>query len=482
MVLPIPRYIYVGIKTNENGKQLTIRDSFYSKDIIGDKKHKRSDVVVVSAKQTENISFILKNNFNDNKEIIDKLYVQPISEYPSSCGLNSSGAFSVALTLGIMYKLKKIEQKTIDDWAKSNVSRIIKTKEFLTLFKCSWEIENIFHSDENGVVGGSGVGAFSSIVGSPQGVPLFYFRLDSGTELNLKQFTEQHKIFGFRLDEVICSKDLHSLQDFLWKKNSFLLFCAGKRSPTYSIYPKAVKDYEEMWQSIGNVAKELCGPLIDKNWQNSSSIKSEREDKERIPLLFKMIKEPKITSDNIVEHYWKTIGAICIHGTISLLDKEKRNIRNITNIIKFNQSFLSPLGLLTEDMEEICNHIYDRNPRKPIGIKITGTGKGGDLFIIGDIKTIKNIHDAIKTGKIFEETRLCKCNERCDYRKDDVIHFYSDPDEEPENCAEARIVWPNSLEDNASKTRLIDPGHSENDTKVTKTNMFQHKPKEHITL
>lgn len=467
LVMPIPRYIYIGIMKNKNQSTLKIRESIFSDDIneprhaslaSADRDIFSDDIdeqkprdAFVKSEQIETISTILQKNFNDHQKTIDQLSVQPISDYPTRCGLNSSGAFSVALTLGIMSMFGEINQEKISKWAESKVGKFVEDEKFKKLFNCSWEIENIFHSKA-----GSGVGVFSSIVGSPKGVPLVYSQLKPQPKQDSERTTtKERKIFGFRLDEIISDEQrLTDLKHFIWRRMPFLIFCAGVRPSTEDAFEKELKKFKKEWRLTAGEVQKNYKPLIeDKNlvWQNYSLPAPDS-------LVFKMINNPTQTSNWIMEHYWKTIGAVCIHGTIKLLNMDSKNF---IEIIKFNQNFLSPLNVLTPTMEKTCNEFYSQfdnldhgNVKGHIGIKITGSGKGGDLIIIGDSQTMTKINKHFKEnienlcGKCTD-SKICKHPEM-------VLHFYSDGAEEKAESASIVIHKPldDALETKKNETEL----------------------------
>lgn len=445
LVMPVPKYRFIGIKRNNEQTELDIENPIF---LEKDEKNRIKEVktgIKVTEDQRKDLYKILQKNFKKHEKEIKNLTISQVLEFPTSCGLNSSGAFAVALTLGIMELFEEINKKDFEDSFKSQrINSLINlNSDFNRLFKCSWEIENTLDHGEIG----SGVGVFSSIAGSPDGTPLLYTRLDTIENI------ADRKILGCRLSELIPDDELEKFQTFLWGKMSFLVFCTGHRQSTdETLKNDESTEFRTGWKNVANLIKHF----ESENFSDKNILSTKADEIE----------------EKALRHYWETVGSICLYGTSKLLngmdDKDDKAVEDIVKTIKFNQNFLIPLNLLTTKMEQICSDIYAYTYRENvnIGIKITGAGRGGDLVVVGKNEDVKKVEEHLRKQRICEkgeDCRTCKTKRHLDF-----IHFdsnnYGIVTTQPAKILHSKILSIDQTE--LVKNESAEGGYSTDDLKI----------------
>ena len=170
---PVALYVYTGVrKTKNGGIRIVKRDGQLGLYRVNPNRVKEIEFDVFKPVNAVNdIESLLTKKFpNKNAEIC--LYLTA----PSGCGLATSGAVGVTISLALRWLFSSKEDrkkvhKVMQDLNKHNrnLSELIQADIFERIYRLAWKIDSIFHDYKS-----SGVNAFASLVGSPHSLPVIY--------------------------------------------------------------------------------------------------------------------------------------------------------------------------------------------------------------------------------------------------------------------------------------------------------------------
>ena len=205
ITMPIPMYVYLGVKgCNTAGIYIKL-NSYISGDVVGEK-------IVLVKKAKQQLLTTLSEIFHLDTAGIK---IQALFSFPYKVGLNSSGAMSALMVLALQNLFDP--KSCIFDVCETPVQDLMQDSTFKKRFMLARRVENVIHGPD-----GSGVGAFSSLVGSPHGTPLLYMKRSS-----------PEKFTGCNISEILSSEEQKHLYDFIWKENLFLaVYSNEERRPT----------------------------------------------------------------------------------------------------------------------------------------------------------------------------------------------------------------------------------------------------------
>lgn len=358
LYMPIPLYLYLGLKRT-NYKEINIEvwsrsPNYHLKDRFGEFKWKN--------REKEELERKIKEIFDDRKYHTG-YNISALVEIPSRCGLNSSGAFSAALSLASTIDNEGCGLGKILKWSK--IDKLIKLRKdslfndiFDVAWKIDWKIQN----------GSSGIGPFASLVGS-NGSPIIYFIEKSKTE-NYKQ----RKWYAWFLSEILKGREMEVFARY-W----FSLIYSGEYSRTSDAFSTLQKTIERSSENVyifmGEILKEISDIIEEKDLESISTPLRH--------LLEEGLKQNPDFGGNGIENVKRYLleKIFGVMGGFSLIA-----ISNIihqpdvlTSMINAYQTVLSSLRLSTKEINEICNVF---SSLEGVGVKLTGSGGGGDVLVI----------------------------------------------------------------------------------------------------
>ncbi len=132
----LPLRIYIGLKPNNIGAFRLVDFKEFTAT-----KFKFFSINFKEFNFTQVFSHI--NTIKKAKQGYD-VYI--VSEIPVSCGLNSLGALSAALSLLFYIVEGKVDKNKIDSWSGTMASKIISDADFNLVFRLAWKLNAILHS------------------------------------------------------------------------------------------------------------------------------------------------------------------------------------------------------------------------------------------------------------------------------------------------------------------------------------------------
>jgi len=356
LYMPIPLYLYLGVKVKDKGRESLSLDLYTLDPASGDpkvgtiKKYSWETEIRFRKEDIESeISKLL------NEEGYSASYeITVVSEIPPKCGLNSSGAFSAAISTAINLIEGRISPYEIESWQTSSLSLLKKNEIFNKIFKLAWKIDELIQSES------SGIGPFASLVGSPEGVPIVYFLSE-----------DKKDYYAYYLTEIAGKNVIN-----VFKTCRFALIYSGRQSFTKEALKETKSRIYESSTYLFPFIRELDS-------KNISSNKLETPLGRLLGLLKSSNNEDyHLLIDNVIEYLRKRIygvlGGFSLIGISNIREPIGRLIEDMMNVY---QSVLSALGVSTEEIEEICYTFR----KIGVGAKLTGSGKGGDVVIFSRI-------------------------------------------------------------------------------------------------
>lgn len=279
------------------------------------------------------------------------------SGIPSSCGLGSSGALAVCLVLAVEW-LRGEEARTEINAVLSMLADssrclpdIAAGNSFSALFRRALMIENLYHECA------SGANPFSSLVGSPTGLPIVFNRSESQIE---KGFAEQdeNKPMSF------WGNDLADMSETVNRTNFQL-----RLSAYYSSMDKITKtSVENVWR-WGDSLRQDVGPRL-------------KELRTRFPNSLAACPEHAV--DDPSRYYFDTLGYL----SFQLLDAMRnviwhgtRHLDDVITIVnRMRYAHLSgPSELVPGDLEDLLRAVPKDSST---AAKVAGAGGGGDVLVL----------------------------------------------------------------------------------------------------
>lgn len=388
----IPLYAYVGIEYKSYEK--------FEFEVKGVRKDVSTGLEDLTAEQVEPITQWYEESrvekfleFWRKKNKQDYLKIKIWFEVPPKCGLNSSGAIAVALS-GLLQILetKKEKRQTlmgkINGWRNKSIEELKEDTIFNMVFRKAWILDDCSHNFSS-----SGMGPFSSLVGSPNGDLLLYFTQKKG-------FGSTHLINRLNKNDIeLRPEDFEQVA-----KKSRKIDWWAKRLPLkkkmkeslgvaviYCGTPKDTGDILGQLEKIYSVPiEDLIASFTDifpeKTFKRFTDLARPMSD------FTKQYHEPPLDS----EFYAKSLFNESL-GLLSwmLVQRIKLdNLHELADHVKTINRFLDFYGVFRGKLVELYEAIKEING--DVGVKLTGAGGGGDLLVLGDRDSIEGIENNIK--------------------------------------------------------------------------------------
>jgi mevalonate kinase len=391
----VPLYAYVGIKYG-NYKKFEFEVRGIQKDVnvgLEDVAVEKMEPITQWYEQ-KRVEKYLEFWKGKNKEQYFKIKIW--FQVPPKCGLNSSGAISTALA-GLLQILEceKAKRgaimKKINTWGNKPIEELKEDKIFNAIFRKAWILDDCSHNFSS-----SGMGPFSSLVGSPNGDLILYFTQKKG-------FNSTHPINRFaKNSEDLKPEDYEQVGEEIIKIDWWSIRLPLK---------------QKIKEALG-VAVIYCGSPKD-----TGNILAELEKRYKIPVenlrdLFSAIftggkykeftKVARPISDFLkdypkppldTEFYAKSIFCEPLGLLSWILVKilDKGNLDELLTHITTINKYLDFYGVFNDELSKLFRAIKEINSN--VGIKLTGAGGGGDLVVFGDRDSIEGVENQINKDK-----------------------------------------------------------------------------------
>ena len=341
----IPRRVYVGIEPTSGGE---VKIGSFLTFSSMDKKF-------ISSFIEEPVATKLLTYLKEWPEIkMGGIILHILSEIPYGRGMNSSGAFAVALATALHIFWKKLDPEEIKKWRYLPTNKLLKKQSFHHLLNASWKLESIFHGDLT-----SGATVISPMIGGDYPTICFppHQDIDHAQDHWLTHYKhlDNKKITAARLNEFFKFKSLPS-----WSFDYGLIYSGESRS-TSAIVQTAITRRRELFDVLKNASQlNLPKPYSMPNTHSwSSYMDALKINSLEILLNFKEVFE-KGLSEKVMHDFFISIN----------------RYQDLLNVVTFHSAAI----------ESIENHlrqiVFDYGNEYGIGIKTTGGGlKGNILFV-----------------------------------------------------------------------------------------------------
>ncbi|MFA5967117.1 MAG: hypothetical protein WC805_01185 [Patescibacteria group bacterium] len=278
-----------------------------------------------------------------------------LSEIPMSCGLNTVGAFSVALATVFFMALKQLTSEDILEWSQITTSQLSKNTRFNQMFRLAWKINSIIHGKTYPAIRTFSPAARTAL-------PIFCCSPKTTDQNNVTNDINQLSYWGGDLSEIITKQ--HTLN---WPIDILLINSGENRSTGLTSNTTG-----EVRYSLDAVAQEI-----------QQHLESVVNDKRHNFLHNISIK------DFLWFNYLNALSTVAIeilnslHHVFNLYSEE--SIRNLSRAVRKHNYSLRLLTLTTPRIQELSIAIRDYTQTfcsMKAGIKLTGGGQGGDLLVV----------------------------------------------------------------------------------------------------
>jgi len=325
------------------------------------------------------------------------LKVKVISEIPIKCGLNSSGAFAAAFSTAFYLLKGEISQADIQEWRalvrNNNIQSLKDDENFMKVFKLAYLIDKEIQGNT------SGIGPFASLIGSPEGKPFMYFRYVP--VLNYKYFTSvdtkriENNIDIFdKFYAFYVKKSIKDSKPTSTSPGSFLILVySGIQSET----SEAFSAYNDKLASFNTTIIQLSSKLRNNLDGTSNQIQLDINNEFYLvsPLRTYLVLEDDDTTRNYLDsRFMGILGGYALAG-IGEFEKDPTSPEVFALMGQYHD-LLKTLELSSQKIDKLKRIIdskseeyLEEHPEKRergeagVGVKLTGSGGGGDLIIWG---------------------------------------------------------------------------------------------------
>lgn len=335
---PKPEYNYRELRTGKKVNQHVLYDT--------------GKVERVKDSLTEFLDEVLDDRFGFS--------IKVRSDIPPSCGLNSSGAFSAALSACANLITNRVSHVGMKTWKDRSLPSLLRDKEFGRVFRLAIRFEQDIHKYT------SGCGPFVSLVGAPDQLPVVY-SIPSLRKVEPADTVERVSTGArsIRLSSLISlpSKqgvDHHTrlVSNNLWGK--FALAYSGMqrmRGPNVSI-PDVAEIEERLAEGVERLSDILHDSRIPQSDLPSSLTDLVRANSKQYGS----------------RRLWNTFGSLAITMMKNIIEWHDEDL---TDVIEITEGLLSYLRKVPENIENASAGLRVEG----ITSKITGAGNGGDLVL-----------------------------------------------------------------------------------------------------
>jgi len=337
-------------------------------------------------------------SFLDNylKERNFGLIISTISEIPIGCGLNTSGAFAVALATAILLLNKKLSLQDIVNFQKTPISQLSQNENFDKVFRLAWKIECILHGDIS-----SGTTAFTPFIFGDY--PVVYFSEKRGGAFDdlapgcrfpkniAGQYDVLDKIFyqGISFNELFKFKTLPS-----WPIDFGLIYSGDVR--TTATTNIAVEEVRDILKDCSFLNQKIFGKYLEnKPYPDFYNIGLEKE--------WRKLWDKYIDALNVA--VLETLNAF---GVILKEGLTTEGIKKFFRAINSQHLILKVINLSSPILDYIGDFIQKEVKRLKdeygAGCKLLGSGKKGDILFAVAYHGLRDSIDRI-IKQMREETK-----------------------------------------------------------------------------
>lgn len=300
--------------------------------------------------------------------------IHSLCEVSPGNGLSASGAFAAALSTALLLHNGKIVRDDIQEWQKTRTYRLPQNHSFDKTFRQAWKFSSLLH---DGISTGSA--AFTSFVGSVY--PIVYYSERRGgltvtsndprVPLNIRDnYAILDRLFygGLALDELFNWKDQPT-----WPVECFLIY-SGKKGGG-----RLTKSFGEIDDILGEVAE-----MVTESFAFTSN-----ESNAFTPIFYQLYQKEGL--EGLRTNYLGLAGILSLQVLYGLreifeLGSSDRSTDSLFRAVNWYHDALKLLGRWTPSIEAFTNQLYSALGSQlgidKIGIKLTGSGRGGDLLVV----------------------------------------------------------------------------------------------------
>ncbi len=469
IMIPIPLYTFTGVKKIEKKDKYDSQIDIIDVDGDGDRftgliKPKKDiekikpkltpplkAVKVINQDVMREVDKIVKKHFDEvfGEGVYEPFAQMVVSSIPSSTGLGGSAACGITLSLSLHRLFEKkngdkcLTIKELNEFERylcswSDDCWIYQDEGLIEGLKNNKDLEKVFHSIKNLAIRleniyhsslSSGAQIIASMVGNPNGFPLFYapmfhppkkdddhFCID-GDELcgsvckvcgEQEEYNNDQNNFKYSCP-IYCQNfqslvehrylndldklriTIKNLEKFFFKENSYLMLFSGERKSTNKIQ-KERKEYlsnksETWYKNIHSILSPLeKDEYIADNISNPMGrFLKVPGRKDEIAQIYIESKVMKVIGGNAL-----MLSAILLSSNEDLDEKRSIMIDYINNL----HSFYRLIKVSKYGVNRVCSYAV----REQTGSKLLGAG--GDVMIFGMTSTIRKIMKTDPTGTI----------------------------------------------------------------------------------
>lgn len=298
------------------------------------------------------------------------------SQLPTRCGLNSSGALSAALSVGLHILTNRIFAHEVRQWRDKPLNDLVNDADFMAVFKFAVYLESKIHGKS------SGCGPFASLVGASDQFPIVYSVpsvYNQSVKLVPAHVAEHVK--AFRLSQVIQKEKQKDVRRRIWR--SFAVAFSGQSRPIET--GAQVSKAEEIENRLNEGVRELHEVLA-----------RTRIPKPQLPAPLNEIEGTSTKFGS--QRLWDTFGSLSLSLLKNLIDADMTDVKHIVEV---TEGLLMYLRVTNEPIDFISRAMNNHG----IACKITGSGGGGDLVLFSDFE-VDDIGHGLKQVIKSEDLRL----------------------------------------------------------------------------
>jgi len=385
----VPLYAYVGFEPNDGQEfELVFREVRRNCNID---PRKSTDGDIVQIKRRPGADRVKKYLDYWKKQNAGECYsIKILSEIPSRCGLNGSGAAlsAIASILQIL-EVQECERrsliKKINNWGKTPIPVLKRDPVFRAAFNKSWIMDSCAHNFL-----GDGAAPLSSLVGSFNGDLLLHLTEEKTFDLDYPNGQLSRSPSDLQPKELLRIEERIKTVDWWGKRLPIredlkdwlaiaLVYC-GIPADTAKILPRLesihrtpVEDFRSLFSDLFPEAKtstRLARPMSD-------FISGYNEHKLDTKLFLKTV-------------FRESLGLLSWE-LVSIL--KQGDVTKLLNHIIAIHKFMDFYGVVPE---ELSKHIKAIKEESNVGVKLTGAGGGGDLVVFGESDSMEGIEERIK--------------------------------------------------------------------------------------
>lgn len=306
-------------------------------------------------------------------ETFPSIRIHSVSEISPGSGLGLSGSFGATLAAATLFHVGKMTAADLQDWSKMPTYRLPQLLSFDRVMRLAWKIASLLHDGIS-----SGASSFFSLVGSVY--PILYYTERRGGATALppdvrvpmdigEHFHLLDRLFygGIRLDELLHLKDTPS-----WPVDFFLIY-SGNRGGGRTAH--SFREIDEELSDITEFVKKSFEYL-----KADPSIFS--------PVFYQLCMTEGW--EGLHGNFFSTNGVLSLTMLYALnelfsfggSDQSVAKLASVMSAIHESQRIL---GRSTPHLERMSTVIHDSMGLAyagHLGVKITGSGRGGDLLVV----------------------------------------------------------------------------------------------------